>query len=422
MKKLTFCSPLFTLLMVAVTFVSCRKHDPDVPDEDVAIGMMSSSVLGHSSTRAIINSLEDFQDQGTFGVFGYKHNATSTVANSSLLIFDNVEVSSYSGNGDTDPNTKESWEYSPLRYWDKTATRYYFGAYSPKLDDYTSSPTALSVSAETICSSVADGTNTTNITSLSFTIHNIPNWQLTGGVALNSTPTPYDLMVAHDNNTPLHYLTQEVDGENNVTRQAGYVNLSFSHILSMLKVYVSYPSMTDGYLYDYEVTEISIGDVDGQYPKTDGTSSYTLNYYDYDHNNPSPVTETAGSSSVIYNSTIGNGVSALKTPQLVCSYLVIPFSGTTANENLTLTVTYDEWKYDTAANKEAKIKTDGHATKTNTAVTSAIPLSPAVSAFEPGKIYEANIIFDKGKIVELTAVYVKDWQTALQGDHPLYNW
>ena len=389
MKKLTLCSPLASLLLIAVTIVSCHKPDPDVPAEDVAISMASSVSDMASSTRAgVIENLTEFQNnQGTFGVFGWKD---ASIATNSLLLFDNVPVTWASNR----------WLYTNIRYWDKSANHYYFGAYAPHFDSTGSGITANAV--------YETGSSTDSWT---FKLDDIPNWQLAGGAHLSSTPTPYDLMVAHDHNTPSVYLADELDGENNVIRRAGVVNLEFSHILSMLKVYVSYPSLTDGYLYDYEITNISVGDGDGVLPKADGTSLYTMNYKPnlvsstYTYSNPVYGTKTAGTSSVIYSSSIGGGVSALKNPQLVCSYLVIPFSGTTASENITLTVTYNEVKYPTAADKAAKT----NAVSSVPTTTSPIPLNPAVSAFEPGKIYEANIIFDKGKIVNLTAVYIKNW-------------
>ena len=174
MKKLTLCSLLFTLLMVAVTFVSCRKHDPDVPAEDVVIGMMSSYVSGHSSSRAIINDLADFQTQGNFGVFGWKEATTPY----SLLIFDNVEV-------DYDASaTPVTWVYSPIRYWDKSAIKYYFGAYAPHVS---------STSGSGIYASY-DNTYSTAASNQQFTLNDIPNWQplMSNPKALNQSVVDWD--------------------------------------------------------------------------------------------------------------------------------------------------------------------------------------------------------------------------------------
>ena len=174
MKKLTLCSLLFTLLMVAVTFVSCRKHDPDVPAEDVVIGMMSSYVSGHSSSRAIIHDLADFQTQGNFGVFGWKEATTPY----SLLIFDNVEVD-YNAFA-----TPVTWEYSPIRYWDQSAIRYYFGAYAPHVSSTAGSGIYASY----------DKTYSTSASTQQFTLNDIPNWQplMSNPKALNQSVIDWD--------------------------------------------------------------------------------------------------------------------------------------------------------------------------------------------------------------------------------------
>lgn len=210
MKKLTLCSLLAGLLMVALTVVSCRKHVPDVPVEDVAICLTSSSFSGRSSsssTRAgVIGSLSEFQSQGTFGVFGWKEAANPY----SLLIFDNVEVTSYDPDAnDADP-TKSAWQYSPIRYWDKSATQYYFGAYAPHV-------------SSTSGSGIYADYNGTNASDQQFTLHNIPNWQplMTNPKALNKSVTDWNdpnygtLYYTNVNDSTTYWVDTDNDGTYN---------------------------------------------------------------------------------------------------------------------------------------------------------------------------------------------------------------
>ena len=385
MKKTKYCFPVVGLLVAALAFVSCHRPDEDSSDVDVAIGMSSSVSNRHFSTRAgIINNLPGFQEQGSFGVFGWKE-ATNPY---SLLIFDNVEVTSYDPDAtDTDP-AKSAWQYSPIRYWDKSATHYYFGAYAPKLPT-----TASGVTGPSVAHSGDAASNQ------AYTINSIPNWQ--------TATTGYDLMVAYDHNTPSYYLTEEKDAGNNIIRQAGYVNLEFSHILSQLVIntrLISAPNEVT-----YRITKLEIGqNEDGKrVPEgddaTNNTSTYNFSY---------GSSSQAGSfgafvpgTATIYSDATGHEVTDPTT--LVCTNFAVPF---TVTNGIYLTIHYTSTKRGVVTQEPAV----------------TYPLvdesSNNILAFEQGKRYTATILFEKGKVIDLIDVAIAVWQTGGSESHDVFNW
>ena len=142
---------LWALSVSALMLVSCRKHHVE-DDVDIPIGLSSSiaSMNTTGNTRAgVIENLEQFETQGSFGVFGYKS------ASNALSIFNNAQVTWNS----------TAWQYNPIRFWDTSASHYYFGAYAPRVSSESGSGSGIYVSY--VDNSVA-----------TFTIHHIPNWQL----------------------------------------------------------------------------------------------------------------------------------------------------------------------------------------------------------------------------------------------------
>ena len=156
-----------------------QPGQPEVEEIPISLSASSSGM----DTRAII--ADDAGLQATnLGVFAYKE-----VAGNKTRVFDNVELDFVDG----------AWTYSPLKYWDRTAT-YYFVSYSPWNADvvYSESNHRL-------------------------TINNIPNWQAIDAEAK-------DYVVANDFGAAEGgYITPD---------RVQPVDLGFKHILCQLEVRV----------------------------------------------------------------------------------------------------------------------------------------------------------------------------------------
>lgn len=157
-----------------------RPGQPEVEEIPISLSASSSGM----DTRAII--ADDAGLQATnLGVFAYKKLADD----SKVRVFDNVELDFVDG----------AWTYSPLKYWDRTAT-YYFVSYSPwnanveYLEDFHQ-----------------------------LTINNIPNWQ-----AIDANAKDY--VVANDFGV--------AEGGYITPNGVQPVNLGFKHILCQLEVRV----------------------------------------------------------------------------------------------------------------------------------------------------------------------------------------
>lgn len=156
-----------------------QPGQPEVEEIPISLSASSSGM----DTRAII--ADDAGLQATnLGVFAYKE-----VAGNKTRVFNNVELDFVDG----------AWTYSPLKYWDRTAT-YYFVSYSPHNDnvDY-------------------------DIDQHQLTIKNIPNWQ-----AIDSEAKDY--VVANDFGV--------AEGGYITPNGVQPVNLGFKHILCQLEVRV----------------------------------------------------------------------------------------------------------------------------------------------------------------------------------------
>lgn len=126
------------LAVVAASFAACSQNDvvTEITETDVLIGFSGTYV--DNATRAISTgayTAANFETLGnTFGVFGYKNTATQTDAQ----VFNDTEVEYQSGlQTSVGYEATTDWAYSPLKYWDKTATSYNFYAYAPHQSDFT---------------------------------------------------------------------------------------------------------------------------------------------------------------------------------------------------------------------------------------------------------------------------------------------
>lgn len=181
-----------------------QPGQPEVEEIPISLSASSSDML----SRAII--ADDAGLQATnLGVFAYKE-----VAGNKTRVFNNVELDFVDG----------AWTYSPLKYWDRTAT-YYFVSYSPWNANVEYSEEFHQL-----------------------TINNIPNWQAIDAEAK-------DYVVANDFGV--------AEGRYITPNGVQPVNLGFKHILCQLEVRVlKNPFLMNTYtLSDISYTNVpTVGD------------------------------------------------------------------------------------------------------------------------------------------------------------------
>lgn len=123
---------LLFIATAALVFVACSGNDlrNEIQDEQVGIGF---STFTGKLTRAENSTASDKHALNThhtgFKVWGYK-----TVSGTQSSVFGE------SGNTGTTVSwnsTSSLWEYSPLRFWDKSATNYKFYAAAPATESWT---------------------------------------------------------------------------------------------------------------------------------------------------------------------------------------------------------------------------------------------------------------------------------------------
>ena len=238
MKKSLF------LLVAAAGIVACSQSDVINMNvaEEIDTPINFTKVYLDNSTKAITTGAytqANFETLGnTFGVFGYKNTATQ----SNYLSFNDVKVEFKAGHtvSTNGYDAVNDWEYSPLVYWDKTATSYSFYAYAPHEGDFTGSA-ALSGNTET-------------------------GFSITGfQQATTSNSAMIDLMTDLDTHSPF---TGTI-GTNDVAFQ-------FKHILSNITVRMAVSDVlkSDNTNNPVTVVSVSIGAV-----KMDGSYAYDTDKY-----------------------------------------------------------------------------------------------------------------------------------------------
>ena len=151
-----------SIFIIAATalVISCASNDvkKDIEESLVPIGFTKTYI--EKNTKAInkgaYTSLNFEKEGNTFGVWSFK----TTESQNNAQVHVNQKVEYKSGlTGPSNPkqnyeydDTKD-WTYTPLKYWDNTASEYKFFAYAPHDGDFTgtaalsgSSPTAFSIS------------------------------------------------------------------------------------------------------------------------------------------------------------------------------------------------------------------------------------------------------------------------------------
>ena len=123
---------LLFIATAALVFVACSGNDlrNEIQDEQVGIGF---STFTGKLTRAENSTASDKHALNThhtgFKVWGYK-----TVSGTQSSVFGE---SDNTGTTVSWNSTSSLWEYSPLRFWDKSATNYKFYAAAPATESWT---------------------------------------------------------------------------------------------------------------------------------------------------------------------------------------------------------------------------------------------------------------------------------------------
>lgn len=228
MKKYLF------ILATAAIAVSCSENDSfkEIDTQDTVIGFTTYT---GKLTRAAENSsatkkynLEDYNT--TFKVWGYKIvNGTETPVMGAVA--GNNNTYTYPGQlvehkeDSTDPAVTEGWYYTPVRFWDKSATSYSFYAASPN------EPTGASWVWD-------NATKKVSIANFAITGYNSvtgdPATEVDSKKVLTANLTTEDLMISTD-----------VTGHKTYTNAP--VMLDFNHILSRLNIGVRKASTLDNY-------------------------------------------------------------------------------------------------------------------------------------------------------------------------------
>lgn len=240
---------IFIFAAAAAMFASCSQDVltdiNSVSNGEKAIGF---STWANKVTRAENSgaenksALENYHQ--TMRIWGYKNIMNLGGANyTSTPVFNATKdadlyassVATWSGAGNVDPFTADDdWVYSPLRYWDKTATNYDFHAASPDKDfaDVVIDWKWIQAmdDASTWNSATADAKGAGHFELESFTLNgeSLPiNKEVTGqtgDVFGKGTTKDVDLMIAEDVTEYTNFPT------------TSHVHFDFDHILSRLNI------------------------------------------------------------------------------------------------------------------------------------------------------------------------------------------
>lgn len=205
----------FMLAAATMLFAACAETDVinDINEKENAPQAIGFETFVDKATRTGENTTALNLHHESFKVWGYKMVPEIVTA------FDEVTISYNSGS----TNNATKWEYSPLRYWDKTATSYEFYAATPINEDW-----------EIVTTSTTTEGTTPTITPLT-----ADNYYLT----LNDfTLVDHDATDQGDRGNEVYYFNDsDIDKDLMVaTSQTKneLVDFTFSHILSRLDVTV----------------------------------------------------------------------------------------------------------------------------------------------------------------------------------------
>lgn len=211
-----------TILAAALIIAGCseEKMRTDIQDEQVAIGFNTTTnklTRAENSNASLNGNLESYNK--TFKVWGYKDIKGAESAVLGAVTANNQ--TSYPGQL-VEFTANSKWEYTPIRFWDKSATLYKFYAAAPSRDDWSWDNTTKKVSISNFSIS---GYNS---------VTGDPATSVNAAKVLTAALTTEDLMISTD-------ITDYK------TYSSAPVNLSFNHILSRLNIGVRKASTLDGF-------------------------------------------------------------------------------------------------------------------------------------------------------------------------------
>lgn len=204
------------ILAIAAIAVGCSETDSikEVSKQDNAIGFAtytSKQTRAENSSATAKNNLESYQE--SFEVWGYKNVIRNGSATKERVFnADDVDWNS----------TSSAWEYTPTRFWDKTASSYEFYAAAPKDLGW-----VMADGGETYAPTAQ--TTTYKISLASFTLDG-------AGIAIDdeaSLPTSVSASAVMPDNKDI-MISEDVT--NYYAYTSDPVNLHFIHILSRLNV------------------------------------------------------------------------------------------------------------------------------------------------------------------------------------------
>lgn len=223
---------IFYLAAAALVFVGCTSDElrSDIQEEQTEIGF---SAITNKQTRAenssadINGNLEAYNT--TFKVWAYKVvNTTETPVlgavegTNNTYTYPGQLVEHKDADNNVNPAVTEGWYYTPVRFWDKSASVYKFYAASPSRDDWSWNSSTKKVSIADF--SITGYNSVTDAPAIAI----VPNKVLTEAL------TTEDLMISTD-----------IEDYKNYTNTP--VNLSFNHILSRLNIGVRKATILDDY-------------------------------------------------------------------------------------------------------------------------------------------------------------------------------
>lgn len=224
MKKNILIIATTAMIMVGCSENSLRSN---IQDEQTKIGFSTITNLqtrAENSSASVNGNLEDYNT--TFKVWGYKVVSGTETAVLGAVV--GTSSTTYPGQlvshveATTNPAVAEHWEYSPIRFWDKSASLYKFYAVSPSIDDW----------------SWDNATRKVSISDFSISGYNsvtgTPATAVVTNKVLTQSLTTEDLMISTD-----------ITDYKNFTSTP--VNLSFNHILSRLNIGVRKAATLDNF-------------------------------------------------------------------------------------------------------------------------------------------------------------------------------
>lgn len=229
----------FILFVSVVALVACAEKDTFKETNEIPVGF--TKVYIENGTRAINKgpyTTDNFETVGnTFGVFGFKQTDTQTDA----VVFTNQKVEYQTGlSTSAGYQSTTDWAYSPIKYWDKSATQYNFYAYAPYDGDFTGTA-ALDSQSEN-------------------------DFSITGFKQAHTKADMIDLMTDLSSK-------KTVSGNSIGTNDVAFV---FSHILSNINIEMALSQVlkNDSVANPVTVDSIAIGTI-----KMDGDYKYVTNAY-----------------------------------------------------------------------------------------------------------------------------------------------